>query len=61
MHDTTLGNWVRAYREKHESDAVPLDLTDRARLAELERENREMRQKIAFLEKVAAYFASEQR
>lgn len=61
VHDTTLGNWVRAYRQEHESDAAPLGLTDRARLQELERENREMRQKIAFLEKVAAYFASEQR
>lgn len=61
VHDTTLGNWVKAYREKHAGEKAPLELSDRARLRELERENREMRQKIAFLEKVAAYFASEQR
>ncbi|TDD20449.1 transposase [Nonomuraea diastatica] len=52
VHDTTLGNWVRAYRKKHAADAVPLELSDRARLQELECENREMRQKIAFLEKL---------
>lgn len=61
IHDTTLGNWVRAYREKHAGEAAPLQLSERARLRELERENRELRQKTAFLEKVAAYFASEQR
>jgi transposase-like protein len=58
VHDTTLGNWVKLYRKKNEGDATPLNLTDRARLRELERENHEMRQKIAFLEKCAAYFAS---
>lgn len=60
IHDTTLGNWVRAYREKHASGEAPLALSERARLRELERENRELRQKTAFLEKVATYFASEQ-
>jgi transposase len=61
VHDTTLGNWVKAYREKHAAEGPALTLPERARLAELERENREMRQKIAFLEKAAAYFASERR
>jgi transposase len=61
IHDTTLGNWVRAYREKHAREEVPLELSERARLRELEREVQELRQKTAFLEKVAAYFASEQR
>lgn len=59
VHDTTLGNWVKAYREKHAADEPALGLSERARLRELERENRELQQKIAFLEKVAAYFASE--
>jgi transposase len=61
IHDTTLGNWVRAYREKCTSEEAPLQLSERARLRELEREVKELRQKTAFLEKVAAYFASEQR
>jgi transposase-like protein len=56
-----LGNWVRAYREKHSIEESTLGLSDRARLRQLERENRELQQKIAFLEKVSAYFASGQR
>lgn len=61
IHDTTLGNWVRAYKEKRAGDEAPVSLSDRARLRELERENRELQQKVAFLEKVSAYFASGQR
>ncbi len=61
VHDTTLGNWVRAYKAKYAGDAAPLELDERARLREAERELRELRQKVTFLEKVAAYFASEQR
>jgi transposase len=61
VHDTTLGNWVRAYRDEHRAEGPALDLPDRARLRELERENRELQQKVAFLEKVSAYFASGQR
>ena len=51
VHDTTLGNWVRAYKQKHVVSEPPLELSDRARLRELERENRELQQKVAFLEK----------
>jgi transposase len=61
VHDTTLGNWVRAYRDKHRTEGPALELPDRVRLRELERENRELQQKVAFLEKVSAYFASGQR
>jgi transposase-like protein len=61
IQDTTLGNWVRAYKKKRAGDEAPVSLSDRARLRELERENRELRQKVAFLEKVSAYFASGQR
>jgi transposase len=62
MHETTLGNWVRAYREKHGGEAEePLSLPERARLRELERKNRELEMKCAFLTKAAAYFAAEHR
>jgi transposase len=61
VHDTTLGNWVRAYRDKRPADGPALELSERARLQQLERENRELQQKVAFLEKVSAYFASGQR
>ena len=55
ISETSLGNWVRAYREKHAEDEPPLQLSERARLRELERENRELRMKADFLSKAAAY------
>ena len=57
----TLGNWVNTYKRAHASAAPPLTMSERVRLREAERELRELRQKVAFLEKVAAYFASEPR
>jgi transposase-like protein len=57
INETSLGNWVRAYREKHAGDEPPLQLSERARL----RENRELRMKNDFLSKAAAYFAAEHR
>lgn len=61
IHETSLGNWVRAYREKHAGDEPPLQISERARLRELERENRELRMKTEFLGKAAAFFAQEYR
>jgi transposase-like protein len=49
----TLGNWVNAYRRSHPVEELPLALPDRARLKELERENRELRLQNEFLKKVA--------
>jgi transposase-like protein len=61
LSDTTVGNWVRKYRKEHAEDEPPLELSERARLRELERRNREMEMELAFLKKAAAYFAREQR
>ena len=61
ISETSLGNWVRAYREKHAEDEPPLQLSERARLRELERENRELGMESTFLKKAAAYFAREHR
>jgi transposase len=61
VSETSLGNWVRAYRERHAEDEPPLQLSERARLRELEREVRELRLKADFLSKAAAYFAAEHR
>jgi transposase-like protein len=61
LSDTTVGNWVRKYRADHAGDEPPLQLSERARLRELERENRELAMENAFLKKAAAYFAKEQR
>ena len=52
---------MRAYREKHAGDEPPLELSERARLRELERQNRELEMENAFLKKAAAYFAREPR
>ena len=61
ISETSLGNWVRVYRERHSEDEPPLQVSERARLRELERENRELRMKAEFLSKAAAYFAAEHR
>jgi transposase len=59
--ETTLGNWVRTYREAHAEDEPELNLSERARLRELERRTRDLEMENAFLKKAAAYFAREQR
>lgn len=61
LHEGTLGNWVGTYRRAHADEEPPLTLSERARLRELERENRELRMKSEFLGKAAAFFAGEYR
>jgi transposase len=61
VNDTTLGYWVKAYREKHAGEEPPLGISERARLRELERRNRELETENTFLKKAAAYFAREHR
>jgi len=57
----TLGNWVAQYRKAHPVDEEPLSVSERARLRELERENRELTMRNEFLGKAAAFFAQEYR
>lgn len=59
--ETTLGNWVKKYRQDRAGDEPPLELSERAELAELRRRTREQEMELAFLKKAAAYFAREQR
>jgi len=59
VNEGTLGTWVSKYRDEHPM-AEELSLPDRAKLKELERENRELRLTNEFLKKAAAYFAREQ-
>ena len=59
INEGTLGNWVNKYRVDHPV-SEELDITDRARLRELERENRDLRMEREFLKKAAAFFAKEQ-
>lgn len=61
VNEGTLGNWVNKYRADHPDEEEPLSLSERARLRELERENRELKMKAEFLGKAAAFFAQEYR
>ena len=61
IHDGTLGNWVAKYRDEHPVAESPLSISERARLAELERENRQLRLDNEFLGKAAAFFAKDRR
>ena len=59
VSETTLGNWVRAYRDRHAGEEPPLELSEPSRLPEAERDVRDLRLKVTFLEKVAAYVCPE--
>ena len=59
INEGTLGNWVLKYREEHPI-SEELSIDERAKLKELERENRELRMERDFLKKAAAFFAREQ-
>lgn len=61
VDEGTLGNWVSAYRRQHPVEETPLTAGERARLRELEKENRELRMRNEFLGKAAAFFAQEYR
>jgi transposase len=41
INEGTLGNWVSVYRREHAGEEPPITVDERARLRELERENRE--------------------
>lgn len=61
VNEGTLGNWVSRYRREHAGEEPPLGISERARLKDLEDENRELRMKNEFLGKAAAFFAQEYR
>jgi transposase len=48
LNEGTVGNWVRRYRVDRAGEESPLTVSDRARLRELERDNRELRMQAAF-------------
>jgi len=57
LNEGTLGNWVNTYRQEHAGDEPPLDVSERARLREAERQLRDVKMENDFLKKAAAYFA----
>jgi transposase-like protein len=52
---------VSIYRREHAGEEPPPTVSERARLRELERENRELKMENDFLKKAAAYFARDHR
>jgi transposase len=57
----TFRNWVKVYEVAHPEAEEPLTISERARLRELERENRELRLEKEFMGKAVAFFAREYR
>lgn len=57
LNEGTLGNWVNTYRRQHAGDEPGLDINERARLREAERQLRDVKMENEFLKKAAAYFA----
>jgi transposase len=57
VNDGTLGNWVKAWRDANPEPDTALSPIERARVSELEEENRRLRMELEFLKKVAAFFA----
>jgi transposase-like protein len=54
VNDSTLGNWVRAWRDANpEPEQGELSPVERARVKELEEENRRLRMENEFLKKAA--------
>ncbi len=60
VNDGTLGNWVKAWRDAHPDTEPELSPIERARMTELEEENRRLRMENEFLKKAAAFFARTQ-
>jgi transposase len=61
LNEQTVRNWVNDYRKEHPEGEPPLTVSERARLRELEKENRELRLEKEFLGKAVAFFAREYR
>lgn len=61
VNEQTLRNWVNDYRKTLAGPDAPLGASDRARLQELEKENRELKLEREFLGKSVAFFARKYR
>lgn len=62
LNSETLRGWVKKHHVQQEQPAeAELTVSERARLKELERRNRELEMENSFLKKAAAYFAKDHR
>jgi transposase-like protein len=59
VNEGTLASWVNRAKALGKVKDKPLDIDERARLKELEDENRRLRMERDFLKKAAAWFAKE--
>ncbi|MFL6052856.1 MAG: transposase [Actinoallomurus sp.] len=59
INEGTLGNWVNMAKKRGEIKEKPLNVDERARLKELEEENRRLKMERDLLKKAAAWFASQ--
>ena len=59
INEGTLANWVNTAKKSGKVKEKPLDTDERARLRELEEENRRLKMERDFLKKAAAWFARE--
>jgi transposase len=59
INEGTLGNWVNMAKKRGDIKEKPLDIDERARLKELEEENRRLKMEREVLKKAAAWFAKE--
>jgi transposase len=59
INEATLGNWVNRAKQSGKLKDKPIETDERARLKELEEENRRLRMERDFLKKAAAWFARE--
>jgi transposase len=57
--EATLGNWVAKARENGEFKERPLEVSERAELERLRKENQQVKMERDFLKKAAAFFASQ--
>ena len=57
--EQTLGNWVKAYRARHEAGDGALTEEERAELVRLRKEVSELKMDRAFLKKASLFFAQE--
>lgn len=61
MNPTALGHWVNTRKAAHPNPQQPLSGPERVRIRELEHENADLREKLTFLKKAAAFFTAETR
>ena len=59
INEGTLGSWVKKAKRDGVVKEKPLEVNERARLKELEEENRRLKMERDLLKKAAAWFASQ--